>query len=79
MISGGRAIHAVGAGWNEEEATAYGYDFPPLGKRFERLEDGLNIARAMFTHVARRPTRAHTTASAAPSTTRSRSAATSRS
>jgi F420-dependent oxidoreductase-like protein len=49
VISGGRAIHAVGAGWNEEEATAYGYDFPPLGKRFERLEDALNIARAMFT------------------------------
>ena len=49
VISGGRAIHAVGAGWNEEEATAYGYDFPSLGKRFERLEDGLNIARAMFT------------------------------
>ena len=49
VISGGRAIHAVGAGWNEEEATAYGYDFPSLGTRFERLEDALNIARAMFT------------------------------
>ena len=49
VISGGRAIHAVGAGWNDEEATAYGYDFPSLKERFERLEDGLNIARAMFT------------------------------
>ena len=49
VISGGRAIHGIGAGWNVEEATAYGYEFPPLGERFERLEDHLNIARAMFT------------------------------
>jgi F420-dependent oxidoreductase-like protein len=49
VISGGRAIHGIGAGWNVEEATAYGYDFPPLGERFERLEDHLNIVRAMFT------------------------------
>jgi F420-dependent oxidoreductase-like protein len=49
VISGGRAIHAIGAAWNEEEATAYGYDFPPLRVRFELLEDALNIARAMFT------------------------------
>jgi F420-dependent oxidoreductase-like protein len=49
VISGGRAIHGIGAGWNVEEATAYGYDFPPLRERFERLEDHLNIARAMFT------------------------------
>ena len=31
-----------------DEATAYGYDFPSLKVRFERLEDHLNIARAMF-------------------------------
>ena len=49
IISGGRAIHGIGAGWNEDEATAYGYDFPSLKVRFERLEDHLNIARAMFT------------------------------
>jgi F420-dependent oxidoreductase-like protein len=49
VISGGRAIHAIGAAWNEEEAVAYGYDFPPLGVRFELLEDALNVARAMFT------------------------------
>jgi F420-dependent oxidoreductase-like protein len=49
VISRGRAIHGIGAAWNEEEAVAYGYDFPPLGERFERVEDALNIARAMFT------------------------------
>src|SRR5215210_3541292 len=49
VVSGGRAIHGIGAGWNVDEATAYGYDFPSLGERFEYLEDHLNIARAMFT------------------------------
>ena len=49
VISGGRAIHGIGAGWFEAEHVAYGYEFPPLRERFERLEDHLNIARAMFT------------------------------
>jgi F420-dependent oxidoreductase-like protein len=51
IVSGGRAIHGIGAGWNVDEATAYGYDFPSLKIRFERLEDHLNIARAMFTQA----------------------------
>jgi F420-dependent oxidoreductase-like protein len=49
VISGGRAIHSVGAGWYEEEHQAYGFEFPPLKERFERLEDALRISRAMFT------------------------------
>jgi alkanesulfonate monooxygenase SsuD/methylene tetrahydromethanopterin reductase-like flavin-dependent oxidoreductase (luciferase family) len=49
VISGGRAILGLGAGWFEEEHDAYGYPFPPLKERFERLEDALRIARAMFT------------------------------
>jgi F420-dependent oxidoreductase-like protein len=49
VISGGRAFHGIGAAWFEAEHRAYGFDFPPLKERFERLEDHLNIARAMFT------------------------------
>jgi F420-dependent oxidoreductase-like protein len=49
IISGGRAFHGIGAAWFEGEHVAYGYDFPPLRERFERLEDHLRIARAMFT------------------------------
>jgi F420-dependent oxidoreductase-like protein len=49
VISGGRAIHALGAAWFEAEHRVYGFDFPPLKERFERLEDALAIARAMFT------------------------------
>ena len=49
VLSGGRAIHGIGAAWFEDEHVAYGYRFPPISERFERLEDHLNIARAMFT------------------------------
>jgi F420-dependent oxidoreductase-like protein len=49
IISGGRAWHGIGAGWFEEEHVAYGYDFPPLARRFEMLEEELRIVRAMFT------------------------------
>jgi F420-dependent oxidoreductase-like protein len=49
VISGGRAIHGIGAAWFEGEHVAYGFEFPSLSERFERLEDHLNIARAMFT------------------------------
>jgi alkanesulfonate monooxygenase SsuD/methylene tetrahydromethanopterin reductase-like flavin-dependent oxidoreductase (luciferase family) len=49
VISGGRAILGLGAGWFGAEHRAFGYDLPPLKERFERLEDALRIARAMFT------------------------------
>src|SRR4051812_24825387 len=49
VLSGGRAILGIGAAWFEGEHQAYGFDFPPLGRRFEQLEDALNICRAMFT------------------------------
>jgi F420-dependent oxidoreductase-like protein len=51
VISGGRAVLGLGAAWNEEESNAYGIPFPPLRERFERLEDALRIARAMFTQL----------------------------
>jgi F420-dependent oxidoreductase-like protein len=49
VISGGRAVLGIGAAWNDEESHAYGFDFPPLKERFERLEEALQIARLMFT------------------------------
>jgi len=49
VISGGRAVFGIGAAWFEGEHEAYGFRFPPLKERFERLEDTLRIARAMFT------------------------------
>ena len=49
VISGGRAWLGLGAAWFEGEHEAYGFDFPPLGRRFEYLEESLQITRAMFT------------------------------
>jgi F420-dependent oxidoreductase-like protein len=49
VLSGGRAIMGIGAAWFEDEHKAYDFHFGTLGERFERLEDGLQIMRAMFT------------------------------
>ena len=49
VISSGRSILGIGAAWNEEESRAYGYPWPPVAERFERLEDALRICRSMFT------------------------------
>jgi F420-dependent oxidoreductase-like protein len=48
IVSAGRAILGIGAAWNDSEHLAYGFDFPPVAERFERLEDALNICRLMF-------------------------------
>jgi F420-dependent oxidoreductase-like protein len=49
IISGGRAWLGIGAAWFEAEHVAYGFDFPALKERFERMEEALQIMRAMFT------------------------------
>ena len=79
IISRGRAVLGIGAAWFEEEHKAYGFEFPSLKERFERLEEALQIFRADV-HAGRRDLRtASTSTSTARSTTRSRSAGTSRS
>ena len=48
VLSGGRAWLGIGAAWNEYESRALGFPFPPLGVRFEMLEETLQIAHAMW-------------------------------
>ncbi|HEV7809376.1 MAG TPA: LLM class F420-dependent oxidoreductase [Candidatus Limnocylindrales bacterium] len=48
-ISGGRAIFGIGAAWNDVEHAGYGFEFPVVRERMDRLEEALTIARAMFT------------------------------
>ena len=48
VLSGGRAMLGIGAAWNEEEARALGFPFPPLAERFERLEETLQIILQMW-------------------------------
>ena len=48
QMSGGRVELGLGAGWYEQEHTAYGWPFPPLGERFERLEEQLAIITGLW-------------------------------
>jgi len=47
-MSGGRVELGLGAGWYESEHTAYGIPFPPLGERFDRLEEQLEIITGLW-------------------------------
>jgi alkanesulfonate monooxygenase SsuD/methylene tetrahydromethanopterin reductase-like flavin-dependent oxidoreductase (luciferase family) len=49
FLSGGRFLLGMGTGWNEQEYTAFGYDFPPARVRVEQLEEALQIIKAMWT------------------------------
>ena len=48
VISNGRAIWGIGAGWFEKEHLEYGYEFGTFTDRFEKLEEGLQIIKSMF-------------------------------
>lgn len=48
VLSGGRAYLGIGAAWYEQEALGLGIPFPPLGERFEMLEETLQIAHQMW-------------------------------
>jgi alkanesulfonate monooxygenase SsuD/methylene tetrahydromethanopterin reductase-like flavin-dependent oxidoreductase (luciferase family) len=48
VATDGRMDFGVGAGWKRDEWTAYGYGFPSLRWRQQRLEDALAIATEMF-------------------------------
>ncbi len=48
VLSGGRAWLGIGAAWNEDESRSLGFPFPPLGQRFEMLDETLQIAHQMW-------------------------------
>ncbi|WP_066900129.1 LLM class F420-dependent oxidoreductase [Mycolicibacterium houstonense] len=47
-MSGGRVELGLGAGWFEAEHQAYAIPFPPLGERFDRLEEQLRILTGLW-------------------------------
>src|SRR3979411_1336162 len=49
VISKGRAICGMGAAWNELEHIGYGFEFPPIRERMDRLDEALTIIKLMFT------------------------------
>lgn len=48
QMSGGRVEFGLGAGWYEAEHLAYGIPFPPLGERFDRLTEQLEIITGLW-------------------------------
>lgn len=53
ILSGGRAILGIGAGWYEREAVGLGVPFPATRARMERLEETLQIAKQMWSDDVR--------------------------
>lgn len=51
-MSSGRVDFGIGAGWFEDEHLAYAIPFPPLGERFERLREQLDIITGLWTTEA---------------------------
>jgi F420-dependent oxidoreductase-like protein len=48
VLSGGRAWLGIGAAWYEQEHRGLGVPFPPLGERFERLEEAIQVCLRMW-------------------------------
>ena len=48
VLSGGRAFCGLGAAWYGREHELYGWEFPPVGRRYELLEDALELLPLMW-------------------------------
>lgn len=48
-LSNGRVEVGLGSGWHVQEHRAYGYDFPSVKDRLDRLEESVQVIQAMFT------------------------------
>ncbi len=52
VLSGGRFILGMGAGWNVAEHEAFGMSLPPLKERMDRLEESVRVVRALWSEGA---------------------------
>ncbi len=48
VLSGGRFILGMGAGWNVPEHEAFGLPFPAVRERMDRLEESIRVVRALW-------------------------------
>jgi alkanesulfonate monooxygenase SsuD/methylene tetrahydromethanopterin reductase-like flavin-dependent oxidoreductase (luciferase family) len=51
VISEGRVVIGIGAGWNEEEYNAYGWPFPNAKTRIGQLAESVQILRKLWTEA----------------------------
>jgi F420-dependent oxidoreductase-like protein len=50
IISDGRLILGMGAGWQENEHTAYGIEYPKIGERLARLDEACTVIRSLWSN-----------------------------
>jgi F420-dependent oxidoreductase-like protein len=48
LLSGGRFICGMGAGWNVPEHESFGIPFPPVGERMDILEESIQVCRTLW-------------------------------
>lgn len=49
VLSHGRLVFGIGAGWYEHEYRAYGYSYPGTGERLQRLREAIQVILLMWT------------------------------
>jgi alkanesulfonate monooxygenase SsuD/methylene tetrahydromethanopterin reductase-like flavin-dependent oxidoreductase (luciferase family) len=49
VLSEGHFTLGYGAGWHEGEHKAFGFDYPSPGERVDRLEEAVQVIRALWT------------------------------
>ena len=49
LMSGGRFILGIGAGWKQDEYLAYGYDFPKTATRIHEMGEAVQVIKLMWT------------------------------
>jgi alkanesulfonate monooxygenase SsuD/methylene tetrahydromethanopterin reductase-like flavin-dependent oxidoreductase (luciferase family) len=53
IVTGGRFILGLGAGWHVGEHEAFGVELPPSPERFDRYESAVKVVTALFSEAAR--------------------------
>ncbi|MDP9382159.1 MAG: LLM class flavin-dependent oxidoreductase [Chloroflexota bacterium] len=49
LLTGGRFLFGIGAGWMEEEYRAYNFEFPPPSVRIAQLEEAIQVVKRLWT------------------------------
>ena len=48
VLSGGRFVLGLGAGWSVPEHESFGIQLPPVGERMDRLDESIRVIKALW-------------------------------